>query len=113
MEYEFLNANRNSYSMNQLSPENEILHDFILDYSDGSLEGGEKHSFAELMNSDCRIQRAVNANHTVPILLGKMPQIKVSDRFDRKMAAAFALELEKEVNTSQKQHLRNTNELIR
>jgi hypothetical protein len=99
--------------MNQSFPENEILHDFILDYSDGSLEGGGNQAFRELMDSDCRIHRAVNTNRLIPILLSKLPRRGVSDRFDRKMAAAFALELEKEVNANQKQKLSRSNELIR
>ncbi|MDX1591536.1 MAG: hypothetical protein R3283_06225 [Balneolaceae bacterium] len=101
--------------MNQPSPEDNILSEFILEYTEGSIEDAVKCSFEELMNSDCHIQHAVNANKVISFLLGKMPQIGVSDKFDRKMAAAFAIELEKEVENSQKQRLSrsNSNELIR
>ena len=76
--------------------EDEVMADFILDYSDHCLCGPERFSFRELMRMDTSLQRAVNASDVIPAILKKLPKKRVSDRFDRKMAAAFAQELEKE-----------------
>ena len=82
--------------MNISLREDEVMADFILKFSDQCLHGGEELSFNELMRADCRIQFAVKANKVIPELLRELPQRGVSSMFDRKMAAAFAMELEKE-----------------
>lgn len=92
--------------MNISLREDEVMADFILDYSEQCLTGAEELSFSELMRTDSRVQCAVKANEAIPGLLQKLPQKGVSDLFDRRMAAAFAMELEKE-NTEQNLNLRN------
>ena len=92
--------------MNILLREEEVMADFILDYSEQCLSGAEEQSFNELVRSDSRIQFSVLANQNIKGLLQKLPQKGVSDLFDRKMAAAFALELEEE-GREQNLNLRN------
>ena len=82
--------------MNISLREDEVMADFILDYSEQCLSGAEELSFSELVRSDNRIQYVVKANQDIRRLLHKLPQKEVSDLFDRRMAAAFAMELEKE-----------------
>lgn len=92
--------------MNISLREDEVMADFILDYSEQCLSGAEELSFSELVRTDSRVQCAVNASRHIPVLLQKLPPKGVSDLFDRKMAAAFALELEKE-KAQQNMNLRN------
>lgn len=92
--------------MNISLREDEVMADFILDYSEQCLSGAEELSFSELLSADTRVQCAVKANQAIPGLLQKLPQKGVSDQFDRKMAAAFAMELEKEI-TNRNLSLRN------
>ncbi|PWN07582.1 hypothetical protein [Rhodohalobacter mucosus] len=82
--------------MNISLREDEVISGFILDYSDQCLNGAEELSFKELLCSDNDLRRAVDASDVMPRILRKLPQKGVSDLFDRKMAAAFAMELEKE-----------------
>jgi hypothetical protein len=82
--------------MNVKSRENNILDEFILGYCDNSLRPPEDRAFADLLNSSGQIRKQVAINQGIRAGLKALKTIKVSIRFDQKMAARFALELEKE-----------------
>jgi len=72
------------------------LTDFILDYSENRLKGSELSSFKELMKSSKVVfKEAVNGKN-MRRAMASLPKRKTGKRFDQKMAARFALELERE-----------------
>jgi hypothetical protein len=75
---------------------NEVLTDFILDYSEHCLTLAEELSFRDLMVTDPVVKRSADSNKRIRNVLKELPKVNVSESFDRKMAAAFALELENE-----------------
>ena len=73
-----------------------LLTEFILDYSENKLTGSELSAFKELMNSSKVIGKAAVNGKNIRSAMAALPKQKVSKRFDQKMAAKFAMELERE-----------------
>lgn len=76
--------------------QDEVIDDFIIRFSESSLSLSEEKAFMEVMHSYPAISHSAQAGKTVSGLLKAMPQHKAADTFEQKMAAAFALELERE-----------------
>lgn len=88
--------------------EDEVLTDFILDYSDQILSNPEKKSFTELMAYSAEVRKKAVSNWFIRTAMKKLPLLKASNGFDQRMAAAFAMELEKEtMKANQKNTSRN------
>lgn len=82
--------------MNVKPNENEILTGFILDYSDRALSKAEERSFTELMAFSPEIRKKAVCNWFIRSSLQHIKKVKAKAGFDQRMAAAFAMELEKE-----------------
>jgi hypothetical protein len=87
--------------------ENEVLCSFILDYTDNCLSPAEEKSFSELMKRDRSVYRSVCSSRSIKKLLTTLPEIKAKPSFDQKMAAAFALELEREAVCANQKRIRD------
>jgi hypothetical protein len=85
--------------------ENELLCSFILDYTDQRLTPAEEKSFTELICNNSIVKKHAECNRSVNRLLSGLPQIKAKPTFDRKMAAAFAMELERETTEANRKYL--------
>lgn len=85
--------------------ENELLCSFILDYSDNCLSPAERKSFSDLMRSNSILKERTESNVSVKKLLGRLPKVKARPSFDRKMAASFAMELERETIEANRKNL--------
>jgi hypothetical protein len=73
-----------------------LLTEFILDYSENKLTGPELSAFKELMNNSKVVCNAAVNGKNIRRAMAALPKRKVSNRFDQKMAAKFAMELERE-----------------
>jgi hypothetical protein len=82
--------------MNVKPTENEIINDFILDYSDKLLSPAEEKSLDEVMVYFDDIRKSATAGRLMSSLVKKLPWIRARDGFEQKMAARFAMELENE-----------------
>jgi len=82
--------------MNVKHTGNEILIDFILDYSDHLLTPAEERSLRDLMVMCDDTRKSAISGRLSASLLKKLPEIRAKKGFDQRMAAAFALELEDE-----------------
>jgi len=83
----------------------ELLCSFILDYSDNCLSQDECKSFFELMRSNSAVKKSTESNISVKKMLKKLPEVKARSSFDRKMAASFAIELERETIEANRKNL--------
>lgn len=77
--------------------DNRILTGFLLDYSENRLSATELSAFKELLDSSADLKREADHAKGVSSMLKSLPKVKAGKNFDRKMAARFALELEREV----------------
>lgn len=84
--------------------EDEVLTDFILDYSDQILSSAEKSSFTELMAYSAEVRKKAVSNWFISTAIKKLQPIKARNGFDQKMAAAFAMELERETLKANKKN---------
>lgn len=76
--------------------QDEILDDFILRFADSTLSLPEEKSFMEVMSCFPAVKHSARSGKAVSHMLKKIPGHKASVDFEQKMAAAFAIELEKE-----------------
>lgn len=74
----------------------EVLDDFILRFSDCTLSLPEKEAFMEVMDQNPVVDKTARSGKIVSRLFKQLPPHKAGRGFEQKMAAAFALELEKE-----------------
>jgi len=102
---------RMSYSMNVKQTENEILTDFILDYSDHLLTPAEERSFRDFMAMYDDTRKSAKSGRSTASLLKKLPEIRAKEGFEQRMAAAFALEIEDETRQANIKNC-NNKELI-
>lgn len=84
-----------------------ILTEFILDYSDNNLTDSELSAFKELMSSSKVICKAAVNGKNIRRAMASLPKRKASKRFDQKMAAKFAMELERETSKNNASRVRN------
>ncbi|MDZ7757332.1 hypothetical protein [Rhodohalobacter sp.] len=84
-----------------------LLTDFILDYSENRLTGSELSAFKELMNSSKVVCKAAVNGKNIRRAMATLPKRKVSKRFDQKMAARFAMELERETTENNAKRVGN------
>ncbi|MFO7799008.1 hypothetical protein [Rhodohalobacter sp.] len=73
-----------------------LLTEFILDYSENKLTDSELSAFKELMNSSKVVCKAAVNGKNIRRAMSSLPKRKAGKRFDQKMAAKFAMELERE-----------------
>lgn len=74
----------------------------INDYTEGKLSTAELQSFSELKEQDNSIRKKAEAGIRIRRLLAKLTDVKCRPGFDQRMAAKFALELEREVKEGNK-----------
>ena len=79
-----------------------LLDSIINDYTEGQLSTAELQSFSELKERDSSIRRTAEAGLRIRRLLAKLTDVKCRPGFDQRMAAKFALELEREVKENNK-----------
>lgn len=78
------------------------IRDFILDYIDQNLSGAEIKSFEEYLSNTPELQKNVQESKVIRDLYSRMPLVKTGKNFDQRMAARFALELEREITQRNK-----------
>ncbi|TVR34174.1 MAG: hypothetical protein EA390_03310 [Balneolaceae bacterium] len=93
--------------MNVKHTENEILTDFILDYSDHVLTPAEERSLRDLMAMCDDTRKFALSGRATVSLLKKLPEIRAKEGFEQRMAAAFALELEDETRQANIKNCKN------
>lgn len=76
--------------------EDSILTDFILDYSDCNLSKSEVRSLHDLMSQSENIRITCEGGRSVKKIFNQLPERKARPGFSQRMAAAFAMELERE-----------------
>lgn len=74
-----------------------LLEEFINDFAEGKLSNAELQAFSELQNSDKSIRATAQAGIQVRKYMKKLNPVKCRPGFDQRMAAKFALELEREI----------------
>lgn len=84
-----------------------ILTEFILDYSENKLTDSELSAFKELMNSSKVISKAALNGKNIRRAIASLPKRKAGKQFDQKMAAKFAMELERETAENNASRVRN------
>jgi len=82
--------------MNYKLPSN-LLDRFINDYTEGKLSTGELQAFSELQEMDAEVRKTARAGIKVRKYLRNLKAVSCRPGFDQRMAAKFALELEREV----------------
>lgn len=82
--------------MNVKFNNDEIITDFVLGFADATLSKPEQASFTELMAQDRSIRRQAFTNWYIKTAFSFLKPVRTSKKFDQKMAARFALELERE-----------------
>ena len=73
-----------------------LLDRFINDYAEGILSKAELQSFSELKEQDLEIQKKASAGIAVRKYLQNLKPVGCRPEFDQRMAAKFAMELERE-----------------
>ena len=74
-----------------------LLDRFINDYTEGRLSTAELQSFSELKENDKQIRDTARAGIQIRRCLKSLQPVACRPGFDRRMAAKFALELEREI----------------
>ncbi|MEX0661713.1 MAG: hypothetical protein WD381_02605 [Balneolaceae bacterium] len=74
-----------------------IINEIIADFSECSLSKAELQSFSELQDKNLKIRKTAQSGIRIHNLLKQLKTKGVSDRFDQKMSAKFAIELENEI----------------
>lgn len=88
---------------------NTILTGFLLDYSENRLTIPELNAFNDLMEVSADLKREAESGKGVTAMLKTLPRVKASEHFDRRMAARFAMELEREVTEKNIRSIENNN----
>lgn len=74
-----------------------VINEIIADFSECKLSNAELQSFSELQDKNLKIRKTAQSGIRIHNLLKKLKKKGVSDRFDQRMSAKFAIELEKEI----------------
>lgn len=74
-----------------------IIDEIIADFSECNLSEAELQSFSELQDKNLNIRKTALSGIRIHNLLKRLERKGVSDRFDQRMSAKFAIELEKEI----------------
>lgn len=82
-----------------------LLDQFINDFVEGKLSNAELQSFSELQNSDESIRATAQSGVRVRKYMKNLKSVKCRPGFDKRMAAKFAVELEREVIERNKNRL--------
>jgi len=89
------------FAMSYTLPSN-LLDRFINDYTEGRLSTAELRSFSELKENDKQIRETARAGIEIRRCLNNLKPVGCRPGFDRRMAARFALELERDVTRQNK-----------
>jgi hypothetical protein len=89
-----------------------ILDDYLLNFSDRTLEGAELSAFLEFLDSDASVKKIATVNHRMRDALKSLPAVKARKGFDQRMAARFALELEQEAIRENRARLNQMGERV-
>lgn len=82
-----------------------LLDQFINDFAEGRLSKGELEAFSEIQNTNPAIRAQAQAGIRVRKYLKNLRKVNSRPGFDQRMAAKFAMELEKEVNMNNKKRI--------
>lgn len=74
-----------------------VINEIIADFSECNLSKAELQSFSELQDRNLKIRKTAQSGIRIHNLLKRLKNRGVSDRFDQRMSAKFAMELEKEI----------------
>lgn len=74
-----------------------IINEIIADFSECNLSKAELQSFSELQDKNLNIRKAAQSGIRIHNLLKRLKKKGVSDCFDQRMSAKFAIELENEI----------------
>lgn len=85
-----------------LKSQNSLLEDFIADFSEGKLSKPELQAFSELQESDPEIRKMAQSGIRIHHRLRNLKKVVARPGFDQRMAAKFAVELEREVQVKNK-----------
>lgn len=81
-----------SYNINT-----NLLDEFVNDFAEGKLTKAELESFSELQDNNPALKRKAYSGMLARKNVMQLPKTKCRPGFDQRMAAKFALELEREV----------------
>ncbi|WP_069131410.1 hypothetical protein [Rhodohalobacter halophilus] len=76
--------------------EDTQITSFLLDYSENQLSRAELQSFESLMDLTPELKREAMIGRRVHLALQSLPKKGVRSGFDQRMAARFAMELDRE-----------------
>lgn len=79
-----------------------LLDRIINDYTEGMLSTAELQSFSELQQINDEVRETARAGVSIRKYLRNLKPVSCRSGFDRRMAAKFALELEREVTEKNK-----------
>lgn len=91
------NYEQNCYFIMGYKLQINLLDEFINDFVEGELSNSELQSFSELQNRDVSIRSTAQSGVRVRKYLKNLRTVKCRPGFDQRMAAKFAVELEREV----------------
>ena len=74
-----------------------IINEIIADFSECNLSEAELQSFSELQDKNLKIRKTAQSGIRIHNMLKRLDTVGVSSRFDQRMSAKFALELENEI----------------
>lgn len=77
----------------------DVLNDFIADFSEGKLTKAELESFSEVQDRFPKIRRMAQSGIRVHNRLKSLKKVKARDGFDQLMMARFSEELEREIQS--------------
>lgn len=77
-----------------------LLEEFVNDFAEGKLSKAELQSFSELQEQDSELQRYARSGMRARKNLRRLPKIGCRPGFEQRMAAKFAMELEREVHVA-------------
>jgi|AntRauTorckE6833_2_1112554.scaffolds.fasta_scaffold05422_2 hypothetical protein len=77
--------------------QSNLLDRFINDFAEGELSSAELQSFSELQERDESVRLTAQSGIMVRKYLKNLKPVKCRPGFDQRMAAKFAVELEREV----------------
>ncbi|WP_340102980.1 hypothetical protein [Rhodohalobacter sp. 8-1] len=88
--------------------QSNVLDSIINDFTEGKLSVAELRSFSELQDSDDSIRLVAQSGIKVRKYLKNLKKVQCRPGFDQRMAAKFAIELEREVterNKNRRSHI--------
>lgn len=88
-----------------LKSQHTLLEDFIADFAEGKLSKPELQAFSELQESDPEIRKMAQSGIRVHNKLRNLKKVTARPGFDQRMAAKFAMELEREVKANNRNRI--------